>query len=380
MALISAWPRLALLTFLCLLLFAAHSAEPPAAWPLWDGKETVEQYAKRAGSGLISGDINDEQIAKMINELGSDNYEVREKAEASLRQAGSWAKDALEQVANKTTDPEIKVRVVRLLKELLMPTKTLDLGNGVKLELVLIPAGKFVMGTPEPEPVDEEKFQSKQALEKAKLEYQAALAGYNNSWAKPAHQVTLTAPFYMGKYAVTQEQYQEVIGFNPSHFKGKNLPVESVHWGEPEKFCEKVSKRSGQIVRLPTEAEWEYSCRAGTITAFFTGDAESSIDKAAWHERNSNGTTHPVGEKMPNAWGLYDMNGNVWQFCQGLFQIYKTEPVVNPQGSSKGDCIVVRGGSWLDTPKWCGSFFRYHGVPDPSGIGFRVVVPVAKVP
>ncbi|MGA2257939.1 MAG: formylglycine-generating enzyme family protein [Thermoguttaceae bacterium] len=165
---------------------------------------------------------------------------------------------------------------------------TVDLGKGVKLELVLIPAGEFTMGSP-----DSDKDAA--------------------SDEKPQHRVRITKPFYLGKYLVTQEQWEAVIGNNPSHFKGppKN-PVEQVSWGDCQQFLGKLNAKSaagGGKFQLPSEAQWEYACRAGSKTRYCFGDEESGRGDYAWYAANSGSKTHPVGEKKPNAWGLYDMQG-----------------------------------------------------------------------
>jgi formylglycine-generating enzyme required for sulfatase activity len=350
-------------------VFAADAAP----WALWDGKETVEQYARRVD---------------------------------------------------------------------LSATKTLDLGGGVTLDLVLIPAGKFVMGTPEPKPVDEAAFQkqiltgqivfgigagilvlliggmivrairqrrkpqyslaaflvmiifagvsllggmhwlhSARALAVAEAEYKAALARFQNSYEteKPAHEVTLTKPFYMDKYGVTQAQYQQVTGTNPSHFKGANLPVEMVSWDDALAFCKKVSEKTGLIVRLPMDAEREFACRAGTSTTYYTGDSEADLDKAAWYRANSKNTTHPVGQKEPNVFGLHDMHGNVWEWCADWYEPYKAGAVVDPQGPPEGQVRVLRGGSWGNDPEDCRSAYRNGSYPVRRiiVIGFRVVVGIS---
>ncbi|HNJ44470.1 MAG TPA: formylglycine-generating enzyme family protein, partial [Acidobacteriota bacterium] len=183
-----------------------------------------------------------------------------------------------------------------------------DLGKRVGLEMVAIPGGTFEMGS---------------------MQYEDE---------HPIHRVTIS-PFFMGKYPVTQAQWREVakcakvqIDLNPepSHFKGEYLPVESVAWFECVEFCERLSRRTEKIYRLPTEAEWEYACRAGT-----TEDYAGYLDAMAWYDKNSEGKTHPVGQKAPNEWGLYDMHGNVWEWCQDWHQ-----------GSYDRAPTMMRGGSW----------------------------------
>jgi len=197
---------------------------------------------------------------------------------------------------------------------------TLDLGNGVTMKLVLIRPGTFVMGSPD----SEQGRVSKEG---------------------PQHQVTISKPFYMGVTEVTQAQYEAVMGTNPSAFKGPANPVENVSWNDAVLFCRKLSEKTGKTFRLPTEAEWEYACRAGTKTRFSFGDAESVLGDYVWYKSNSGGKTHPVGQKKSNAWGLYDMLGNVWEWCADWYGPYSSEALVDPQGAGSGGDRVLRGGA-----------------------------------
>ena len=164
------------------------------------------------------------------------------------------------------------------------------------------------------------------------------------------------ADFKIGKYPVTQSQYQDVMGTNPSYFMNNpQNPVEQISWEDAQVFCKKLSQITGKTYRLPTEAEWEYACRASTTTCFYFGDDASQLGDYAWYWGNSEGTTHPVGQKKPNAWGLFDMHGNVWEWTE--------------EGS-------VRGGSWGNDPNGCRSAIRsnYNRRDDRDlNIGFRVV-------
>jgi formylglycine-generating enzyme required for sulfatase activity len=185
---------------------------------------------------------------------------------------------------------------------------------------------------------------------------------------RPAHRVRISRGFEMGKYEVTQAQWEAVMGSNSSHFKGPNLPVENVSWDEVQDFIQRLNGLSQRYTfRLPTEAEWEYACRAGT-----TGDYAGSLDAMAWYGANSGNRTHPVGQKQPNAWGLYDMHGNVWEWCQDWYgsNYYEQSPGTDPQGPSSGSGRVVRGGSWGDSAAFCGSVARHY---DRSpGIRYRI--------
>jgi formylglycine-generating enzyme required for sulfatase activity len=221
----------------------------------------------------------------------------------------------------------------------------LNLGGGATMKFVLIPAGKFMMGV-----------------------------------GKDQHEVTLSKPFCMGVYEVTQEQYQAVMGKNPSKFKGATNPVDSVDWNAATEFCKKLSKKTRQAVRLPTAAEWEYACRAGSKTMFCFGDAVEGLGDYDWYNANSGGTTHPVGQKKPNAWGLYDMHGNVQEWCADYWDgDCPKGAVTDPQGPASGTSRVMRGGCWSNVPENCWAVSRYYCAPDChfSTCGFRVVVSVS---
>ena len=212
--------------------------------------------------------------------------------------------------------------------------ETYDLGGGAKLEMILIRPGSFMMGSDKGDPEE-----------------------------KPVHKVKITKPFYMGKFEVTQAQYQAVMGSNPSNFKGEgNLPIETVSWDDCRKFLKKLNEKiPGKDFRLPTEAEWEFACRAGSTTEYCFGDDESILEQYAWYSKNSESKTHPVGGKKPNAWGLYDMHGNVWEWCNDYFgdKYYESSPAEDPKGADSGAVRILRGGSWYTIfPRFCRSAFR----------------------
>ena len=195
-----------------------------------------------------------------------------------------------------------------------------------------------------------------------------------------AHEVTLTTPFRMGIHEVTQAQYEQVMGSNPSRFGGAENPVEKVSWDDAVEFCRKLSalpaeKAAGNRYRLPTEAEWEYACRAGTATKYSFGDDGSDLGDYAWYDSNSVRKTHPVGGKQPNAWGLHDMHGNVWEWCQDWHDEYPSGPVTDPTGPATGSDRVYRGGSWYGTAVHCRSANRHWYLPSDRSycLGFRVV-------
>jgi formylglycine-generating enzyme required for sulfatase activity len=234
-----------------------------------------------------------------------------------------------------------------------------DLSNGITLEMVQIPGGSFMMGSP--------------ASEKGRTQDES-----------PQHQVNVPA-FSMGKYVVTQEQYQQIIGKNPSSFKGAKRPVEQVSWKNAVEFCQKLSEKTGREYRLPSEAEWEYACRAGTTTPFHFGETITT------ELANYNGTsiyasepkgkylqkTTDVGSFPPNAFGLYDMHGNVWEWCQDDWHNNYIDAPKDGSGwtSRSGNTKLLRGGSWYFNPGNCRSAYRHYSNLDHNNIriGFRVV-------
>jgi formylglycine-generating enzyme required for sulfatase activity len=227
--------------------------------------------------------------------------------------------------------------------------------NGVPLEMIFVPGGTFKMGSPKGE-------------------------GDNNE--RPQHDVTVP-DFYMGKYQVTQSQWKAVMGKNPSHFKGRSdLPVENISWDDAEEFCEKLSQMTGKEYRFPSEAEWEYACRSGT-----TGDYAGDLNAMAWYRKNSDRKSHPVGRKRPNAFGLYDMHGNVREWCCDVWhESYRNAPTDGSAwlGRSNPYVInrVIRGGSWNLDEDACRSASRDGSVDSGyySSVGVRVVVSANALP
>jgi formylglycine-generating enzyme required for sulfatase activity len=229
------------------------------------------------------------------------------------------------------------------------PLKTFT--NSLGMKFVLIPAGTFKMGSPKGESGREDDERQ--------------------------HRVTISKPFYLQYTEVTQGQWQQVMGKNPANFKkcGKNCPVERVSWEDAQEFIKKLNRmEKTDKYRLPTEAEWEYACRAGSTTRFSFGDDEAKLEQFAWYENNSGDQTHPVGQLKPNAWGLYDMHGNVWEWCQDWFGKYPTRSVTDPTGSASGERRVLRGGSWGYDARFIRSANRGHDNPGIryNHFGFRV--------
>jgi formylglycine-generating enzyme required for sulfatase activity len=237
-----------------------------------------------------------------------------------------------------------------------------EFANSIGMKFKLIPAGEFLMGAPESDSLH---------------------------FAMPQHKVRITKPFYLGMFEVTQAEYEKVMGKNPSKFsktgffadilKGmdtSSFPVETVSWDDAVEFCKRLSAKEGQTYRLPTEAEWEHACRAGSPTRYCFGDDGSRLVEYAWFKANSDEHTHPVGQKKPNAWGLHDMHGNVWEWCNDWYgeDYHAKSPKDDPPGPATGSTRVFRGGSWYNAAGRCQSKDRFVNYPTnrTSVLGFRV--------
>lgn len=190
---------------------------------------------------------------------------------------------------------------------------------------------------------------------------------------KPAHQVTLSS-FSIGRYEVTQEEWQAVMGNNPSYFKGAKRPVESVSWNDCQEFIRKLNAMTGRRFRLPTEAEWEYAARGGNRSQGYKYSGSNNLNSVAWYRDNSGKTTHDVGLKSPNELGIYDMSGNVWEWCSDWYGNYSSSSQTNPTGSYSGSYRVIRGGTWSNFAWYCRVSNRGDSTPgDRSDIlGFRL--------
>ena len=199
---------------------------------------------------------------------------------------------------------------------------------------------------------------------------------YGSSDEKPVHKVTV-GDFYIGKYEVTQAEWKAVMGNNPSKFKGDDLPVANVSWNDIQKFLKKLNKLTGYTYRLPTEAEWEYAARGGNKSKGYKYAGSNDVDKVAWHYANSGNKTHPVGTKQPNELGIYDMSGNVWEWCNDWYyeKYYKISPTNNPTGLLRGEQRVLRSGSWNYSNYGCRVADRSLNYPPSSYSysGFRLV-------
>jgi len=188
----------------------------------------------------------------------------------------------------------------------------------------------------------------------------------------PSKQITVSR-FYIGKYEVTQAQWKEVMGENPSHFKGDSLPVENVSWIDIKEFIDKLNARTGKNYRLPTEAEWEFAARGGKKSKNYKYSGSNSFENVAWHNGNSS-NIRPVGQKEPNELDIYDMSGNVWEWCNDWYGIYSNDVLTDPDGPSLGESRVIRGGSLSFPPEYCRVTFRTWGAPirGNAQLGFRL--------
>jgi formylglycine-generating enzyme required for sulfatase activity len=287
-------------------------------------------------------------MKKLTQEKLEEQRRADEKAEAE-RQA------AIVEEQRRVAAPKVE----------LPKTRTFDLGNGVNMEMVLIPAGTFMMGSPDSE-ADRDDNETQ-------------------------HQVTISKPYYLGKYPVTQAQWQQVMGNNPSHFKGdKLLPVESVSWDDTQSFCLKLKEITQAPFGIPTEAQWEYACRAGTTTPFHFGShlngRQANCDGTVPYGTDTEGPylekTTPVGKYPANAWGLYDMHGNVWEWCSDWYGDYPTGSVKDPSGPATGSDRVFRGGSWGDGAVICRSASCGGNFPSDrsNDLGFRVALSSSGIP
>jgi formylglycine-generating enzyme required for sulfatase activity len=325
-------------------------------------EERLLGFVKEAkATGVVSADE-----ARRILQAGEECLAVNPASENAKLLVGQ-AKGIIERDARQRREAqeqrrrqEAQRQLALVRPDLVSAAETLalpPLRNSVGIELKLLPPGRFTMGQAE------------------------------GATVETPHQVTLLKPFYIGIYEVTNAQWKRVMGIVPSKWQDDDRPVERVSWDDVAEFCSKLSalpeeRQSGRVYRLPTEAEWEYACRAGSTTKYSFGDDESRLSEYGWYDDNSLSQTHPVGKKKPNAWGLYDMHGNAWEWCNDWYSDYPKGAVANPQGPSGASYRVNRGGSWYDAAKICRSASRYGN--DPSDrfnyLGVRLAMSPSGVP
>ena len=247
-----------------------------------------------------------------------------------------------------TLKKEIPSKVGVTLENVDTEPKIGDVRSFDGIEFIYIPYGTFYMGL------------------KIGMEYE-----------RPLHKVTITEGFWLSKYEITQSQWEKVMAENPSRFKGTDHPVENISWNQVQNYIKKLNNPK---YRLPTEAEWEYACRAGSTSKYFFGKDKTLLEQYCWFgESITKGSTHPVGQKKSNAWGLYDMYGNVYEYCEDIYDhtnnYYSESPEIDPGGPSKGKYRIMRGGAWGSPEKYCNSGSRNFSSPSKgsSAMGFRLL-------
>ena len=338
---------------------ATRPATCAAVLTVWSGVERdrtgdLKMVLSAAGN---AGESDDSEYKRIQDEI--------RKYEAILAQKEADKKAELEAQRRTRALQEARERLEELRGQVEMgagdfkagEVKLIKLPGGATMEMVWCPPGSFMMGSPTSEnPRDNDETQ---------------------------HKVMLTKGFWMGKYEVTQRQWESVMGDNPSRFKGADRPVEQVSWNDCQEFIRKINASGEVMVSLPTEAQWEYACRAGTTTPFSFGSSLNG-DKANCDGNYPYGTTAkgqyreataPVGSYSPNAWGLYDMHGNVWEWCADWYGDYPTGSVTDPTGPASGSIRVLRGGGWFSHAHRCRSALRNRYVPGfrYGDLGFRLV-------
>ena len=289
--------------------------------------------------------------------VGNHNVEVRKSGYTTSRQTVTISEGQTASISGSLTSSASSSNANVLSSSgtsLSGNTITIPVKNGINIEMVKVEAGSFDMGaTPE----------------MRSLQYP-----YDDE--KPDHRVTLTKNYYIGKYEVTQALWQVVMGNNPSRFKGDDLPVERVSWKRCQDFISKLNSLTGKRFRLPTEAEWEYAARGGNKSRGYRYSGSNTLDDVAWYGDNSGSKTHAVGTKQPNELGIYDMSGNVSEWCQDWRGSYSSSPQTNPTGAVSGAYRVDRGGSWLYSAWFSRSSSR--GGRTPGGrdgdLGLRLVL------
>ena len=311
---------------------------------------------KPFGSDVYVDGVKVGQSPRVFNGVlvGNHNVEIRKSGYVTSRQTVTISEGQTASISGSLTSSTSSSSANTLSSSgssLSGNALTIPVKNGISIEMVKVEAGSFNMG----------------ATSEMQAPYEVE---------KPVHRVTLTNNYYIGKYEVTQALWQAVMGSNPSHFKGDDLPVEQVSWNDCQDFISKLNAMTGKRFRLPTESEWEYAARGGNKSRGYQYSGSYNIDDVAWYSDNSGSKTHAVGTKEPNELGIYDMTGNVWEWCQDWYDSYSSFPQTNPIGAVSGSYRVCRGGSWYDSAGYCRSSYRYYYAPDCRGyyLGFRLVL------
>ena len=311
---------------------------------------------KPFGSDVYVDGVKVGQSPRVFNGVlvGNHNVEIRKSGYATSRQTVTISEGQTASISGSLTSSTSSSSANTLsssASSLSGNALTIPVKNGISIEMVKVEAGSFNMGaTPEMINPDTDE--------------------------KPVHRVTLTNDYYIGKYEVTQALWQAVMGSNPSHFKGDDLPVEQVSWNDCQDFISKLNAMTGKRFRLPSEAEWEYAARGGKKSRGYQYSGSNTLGDVAWYEGNSGSKTHAVGTKQPNELGIYDMTGNVWEWCQDWYGSYSSSPQTNPTGAVRGSFRVGRGGSWYHSARNCRSSYHDFDTPVSRGnyLGLRLIL------
>ena len=311
---------------------------------------------KPFGSDVYVDGVKVGQSPRVFNGVlvGNHNVEIRKSGYVTSRQTVTISEGQTASISGSLTSSTSSSNANTLSSSgssLSGNALTIPVKNGINIEMVKVEAGSFDMGaTPEMENPDASE--------------------------KPVHRVTLTNNYNIGKYEVTQALWQVVMGNNPSRFKGDDLPVEKVSWDDCQDFISKLNAMTGKRFRLPSEAEWEYAARGGKKSRGYQYSGSNTLGDVAWYYGNSGPKTHAVGTKQPNELGIYDMTGNVWEWCQDWFGSYSSSPQTNPTGAASGSYRVYRGGSWCNSARDCRTSYRRGNTPDFHyfDLGLRLVL------
>ena len=311
---------------------------------------------KPFGSDVYVDGVKVGQSPRVFNGVlvGNHNVEIRKSGYATSRQTVTISEGQTASISGSLTSSTSSSNANTLSSSgssLSGNALTIPVKNGINIEMVKVEAGSFYMG---------------------------ATSEMQNPYSdeKPDHRVTLTNNYYVGKYEVTQALWQAVMGSNPSNFKGDALPVEQVSWNDCQDFISKLNAMTGKRFRLPTEAEWEFAARGGKKSRGYQFSGSITLGDVAWYKENSGSKTHVVGTKQPNELGIYDMAGNVWEWCQDWYDSYSSSPQTNPTGAVRGSDRVNRGGSWTNSAGYCRTSCRINSTPDDRyiGLGLRLVL------
>ena len=280
-----------------------------------------------------------------LNTMGQTNGTITRQRKTTAKKETQQRKTT--QAAQKKTQPARQAQQQKPAASTSRPKVSLD---DIMRNMVYVEGGTFTMGatSEQQNPEDDEK---------------------------PTHRVSLSS-FYIGKYEVTQSLWKAVMGSNPSNWEGDNLPVEDVSWNDCQTFLRKLNAMTGKNFRLPTEAEWEFAARGGNRSRGYQYSGSNVLSDVAWYDDNSGSKTHNVGTKAPNELGIYDMSGNVWEWCQDWYGNYHGYSQTNPTGPSSGSDRVNRGGSWYNSARDCRVATRINNAPDNGGygLGFRLAL------